>query len=173
VSTFREEYDEWARRIIPEGASQVQRQEMTSSFYAGAFAMLGLTARIREDAPEEEGARCLEAWRSELVAYFEGLAKQPIGEPSLELARELGSAMDEGRPLDGFITTVRELARVVGVPYLCVAADPNEPHHGGATFAGRIASNASPAFAIHMADKAKEHLKPLAKLGNACKGPPS
>lgn len=66
-----EQWDSFARQIIPPGAPAVQRQEMRRAFYAGAQAILYgiLTNLAPEHDPTPEDLQALENVAEELRAF--------------------------------------------------------------------------------------------------------
>jgi len=68
---MRDNWIQFAERILPEHASAVQRQEMRRAFYAGAMMLLMDLAELGdEDVSEDAGAEVLEATRREVEAFY-------------------------------------------------------------------------------------------------------
>lgn len=65
---FAKVWETFERKVIPPGASRIQRQEMRRAFYAGAAGMFGLIAQIDEE-DEDEAVAQLEALKQELMVF--------------------------------------------------------------------------------------------------------
>jgi hypothetical protein len=75
---IRDGWQDYAERVLPAGASAVQRQETRRAFYAGAWELLCRYAEIGEpEISEDEGVEVLEAIRREIEAFF-----RTIGSPA-------------------------------------------------------------------------------------------
>jgi len=59
---------EFARRFMPEEASEFQVRDMRRCFYSGAWTMLGLMMTHRDEGPDVLTRR-LDEWQRELVEF--------------------------------------------------------------------------------------------------------
>ena len=75
--TIAKLHAEWAAKIIPPGAPQVQRQEMERAFYSGFFQCLAYQLQYITDdkVSDEEGAAALGRMIRECDTYFRTLGK--------------------------------------------------------------------------------------------------
>lgn len=68
-------HPDFALKIIPIGASQIQKQEMERSFYAGFFSALKWQLRQVAVLSDDDAEKLLEAGFNECLDYFKTLAK--------------------------------------------------------------------------------------------------
>lgn len=74
----RDGWQDYAEKILPDGASAVQRQETRRAFYAGAWELLWRLAELGDDSVSEDaGAEVLEATKREIEAFV-----RSVGTPS-------------------------------------------------------------------------------------------
>jgi hypothetical protein len=66
-----EQWDEFARKVLPNGVSQIQRQEMRRAFYAGAESILFrvIAALAPESEPTEADLRVMDDLDRELKDF--------------------------------------------------------------------------------------------------------
>lgn len=87
MNTIRDEWEEFARHVVPPDAPAVQRGEMRVAFYAGATAVLWLGARI--SMYSDEAAQAI--WQSlhdETAAFVHArLAEQDESERAQQTAQ--------------------------------------------------------------------------------------
>lgn len=69
MNTIHDEWEKFCKEVIPKEASKVQYYEMKRSFYAGAYALLGIMWHVG-DKSEEAGIQILEGIRQEIEDYF-------------------------------------------------------------------------------------------------------
>jgi hypothetical protein len=71
--TVREMWDEYARDVMPRGASAIQVQETRRAFYAAAWAMHQALAGLAEGS-NEDGCVALTLWEIELRRFLGDVA---------------------------------------------------------------------------------------------------
>jgi hypothetical protein len=73
-----EEWNEFARRVLPDDASLMQRNAMRRSFYAGGYAILFRVIQgFTSDAePTIEDLELMNDLHDELTTYFAGVIKE-------------------------------------------------------------------------------------------------
>lgn len=62
-------WDDFAARVLPEDAPEVQRVEMRRAFYAGVASLL-ITQKKLADLTDDEGAAALDKIEREYTAFF-------------------------------------------------------------------------------------------------------
>lgn len=75
--SLAEEWDEFARQVMPKDAPKVQRVEMRRAWYAGAAAMLGLVSGglDADREPTDLDVAYLESIHQELIAFSRDIAR--------------------------------------------------------------------------------------------------
>lgn len=67
---IRDGWNDYAEKILPKDAPQVQRQETRRAFYAGAWELLSRYVDLGEpEISEDEGVEVLEATKREIEAF--------------------------------------------------------------------------------------------------------
>jgi len=74
IKSIESLWSEFEREVIPVSAGAIQRQEMQSSFYAGADAIMQLL-QFTDDVPEAEVVEILDGIEGELSDFVEEQAK--------------------------------------------------------------------------------------------------
>lgn len=73
---IRTAHDDWAKEVIPPGASQIQRQEMERSFFSGALSAILILGMFAKKSDQAAG-RALDSMTQELEDYFRLLGQMP------------------------------------------------------------------------------------------------
>jgi hypothetical protein len=73
--TIAAEFDNWLRKVFPDGIDDDQRRNMRGIFYCGAFAAFNLICRLAGDDDEDDalGAARIESLNQEFARYFADL----------------------------------------------------------------------------------------------------
>lgn len=88
MKTLAQQWQEFERKVVPEGACAGQRADMEDSFYAGAFVMLGtMSEAAASSATDEIGMTRIAKLHLECNAYFR-----------MAIARQTAANMDKVRP---------------------------------------------------------------------------
>jgi hypothetical protein len=77
MKTVKQLHAEWANRIIPKDAPQVQRQEMERAFYSGAFAVFSLQLADVAALPDDKAEEAMDKIYNELMDYFKMMLAIP------------------------------------------------------------------------------------------------
>lgn len=75
MDTIKEMHARWAAQVMPQGASQVQRQEMERAFYSGFFASLNWQLLHLANMPDADAVIELQQRHYECEAYFKTLGQ--------------------------------------------------------------------------------------------------
>lgn len=77
MKTIQQLHREWADRIVPTGAPQVQRQEMERAFYSGALTLFQHIMADVTPLPDDAAEQAMQTMQHELEDYFRLLGTIP------------------------------------------------------------------------------------------------
>ncbi len=69
MNTIQEKFKGYADKVIPKGASYIQRKETEQAFYSGAFSMMNIMLDVSE-YDEETACKMLDTIKEEIDFYF-------------------------------------------------------------------------------------------------------
>jgi hypothetical protein len=70
MRTVKQQWDEFAREVLPEYVSAIQYQEVRRTFYAGHISMMALLEKVIKEAQDEQhGKGLVEALALELEDF--------------------------------------------------------------------------------------------------------
>lgn len=78
MKTIKEMHAQWAAKVVPADASQIQRQEMESAFYSGFYSSLNWQLHHLALLSDNQAVYELEARHKESEAYFKTLSQAPM-----------------------------------------------------------------------------------------------
>lgn len=71
--TLEQEWEQFHRAVLPNGAPEVQLREMRRAFYGGMIAMLAKHSKLA-DFPEDFGVKILQSMHTEMGVYVNNVA---------------------------------------------------------------------------------------------------
>lgn len=77
MKTIRKLHAEWAEKILPKDAPQVQKQECERAFYSGALSVFLLQMTEVAALPDDKAEEQMSAIHKELEDYFRLMATIP------------------------------------------------------------------------------------------------